>query len=87
MRVEHPPRWRRLLKDAVASAIWRAHAHPLSAALTARGPRPLVIGYHRVVEDLAAAAQTDMPTMLTSRCIVTPFGAGRLESENRIIKV
>ena len=56
MRLEHPPRWRRLLKDAIASAIWRAHAHPLSAVLTARGPRPLVIGYHRVVDDLAAAS-------------------------------
>jgi peptidoglycan/xylan/chitin deacetylase (PgdA/CDA1 family) len=69
VRLEHPPRWRRLLKDAIASAIWRTHAHPLSAVLTPRGPRPLVIGYHRVVEDLAAAARTDMPTMLTSRAM------------------
>ena len=69
MRLEHPPRWRRLLKDAIASAIWRAHAHPLSAVLTPGGPRPLVIGYHRVVEDVAAAAQTDMPTMLISRAM------------------
>jgi peptidoglycan/xylan/chitin deacetylase (PgdA/CDA1 family) len=69
VRLEHPPRWRRLLKDAIASAIWRAHANPLSAVLTPRGPRPLVIGYHRVVEDIAAAAQTDMPTMLTSRAM------------------
>ena len=69
MRVEHPPRWRRLLKDAIASAIWRAHGNRLSAVLTSRGPRPLVIGYHRVVEDVAAAARTDMPTMLTSRAM------------------
>jgi len=58
-----------LLKDAIASAIWRAHAHPLSATLTPAGQRPLVIGYHRVVEDLAAAARTDMPTRLTSRAM------------------
>ena len=65
MRVEHPPRWRRLLKNAIASAIWRAHATPLSSALSSGEPRPLVVGYHRVVDDLASAA-TDMPTMLTS---------------------
>jgi len=66
VRTEHPPRWRRLLKDAIASAIWRAHATPWSSALSSGGPRPLVVGYHRVVEDLAYSAKTDMPTMLTS---------------------
>jgi peptidoglycan/xylan/chitin deacetylase (PgdA/CDA1 family) len=40
-----------------------------SAAPAARGCRPLVIGYHRVVEDFDAAAETDMPTMLVSRAM------------------
>jgi peptidoglycan/xylan/chitin deacetylase (PgdA/CDA1 family) len=35
----------------------------------ARGCRPLVIGYHRVVEDFDAAATTDMPTLLVSRAM------------------
>ncbi len=65
MYFQHSPRWRRLLKDAIASAIWRARALPLSTP-TATGHVPLVIGYHRVVEDVAAAAKTDMPTLLTS---------------------
>jgi len=66
---QHPYRWRRLLKDAVASAIWRVHEHPLSAPLLSARCKVLVIGYHRVVEDFAAAAETDMPTLLTSRAM------------------
>jgi peptidoglycan/xylan/chitin deacetylase (PgdA/CDA1 family) len=68
VRFERPPRWRRLLKDAVASAI--SHTRSLSSlAPVARGVRPLVIGYHRVVEDFERAALTDMPTMLVSRAM------------------
>lgn len=68
MRFERPPRWRRLLKDAVASAIARTRS--LTAlAPAARGYRPLVVGYHRVVEDFDRAAATDMPTMLVSRAM------------------
>jgi peptidoglycan/xylan/chitin deacetylase (PgdA/CDA1 family) len=63
---EHSPRWRRLLKDAIASAIWRARTLPLSGSVAPAGYSPLVIGYHRVVEDVDAAAKTDMPTLLTS---------------------
>ena len=66
MRFERPPRWRRLLKDAVASAISRTRSLT-SLAPAARSCRPLVIGYHRVVEDFDRAAATDMPTMLVSR--------------------
>jgi peptidoglycan/xylan/chitin deacetylase (PgdA/CDA1 family) len=58
------------LKDGVASLIWRAHGHPLSAPLfSGSGHRALVVGYHRVVEDFADAAETDMPTLLTSRAM------------------
>ena len=38
-----------------------------SPAALARGPeRPLVLGYHRVVDDFDAGARTEMPSMLTS---------------------
>lgn len=66
MRFERPPRWRRLLKDAIASTI--SHTRSLtSLAASARGCRPLVIAYHRVVDDFERVAATDMPTLLVSR--------------------
>lgn len=65
MRFERPPRWRRFLKDAVASAISRTRS--LTSLTT--GCRPLVIAYHRVVDDFDRAAETDMPTMLVSRAM------------------
>jgi peptidoglycan/xylan/chitin deacetylase (PgdA/CDA1 family) len=68
VRFERPPRWRRLLKDAVASAISHTRSLP-SLTRAGRGCRPLVIGYHRVVEDFDRAAATDMPTMLVSRAM------------------
>ncbi|HYS26971.1 MAG TPA: polysaccharide deacetylase family protein, partial [Vicinamibacterales bacterium] len=61
------PRVRRLrnrVKSAVASAIAKAHDRGLAGA---RGQyQPLVIGYHRVVEDFEAEATVEMPSMLTS---------------------
>ena len=59
-------RWRWHLKTALASTISRAHDHGLAASLARRRERPLVLGYHRVVEDFASAARTEMPSMLTS---------------------
>jgi peptidoglycan/xylan/chitin deacetylase (PgdA/CDA1 family) len=62
-------RWRWHVKVALASAIAGAcrleqHAHK------ARGQRrPLILGYHRVVEDFALASQTEMPSMLISRAM------------------
>jgi peptidoglycan/xylan/chitin deacetylase (PgdA/CDA1 family) len=65
-----PRRARRLrwsVKSALASTIAFAHQRGLAAAL-ARGPeRPLVVCYHRVVDDFEAAARTEMRSMLTSR--------------------
>ena len=65
-----PRRTRRLrwsVKGALASTISFAHNHGFAAAL-ARGPeRPLVLCYHRVVDDFEAAARTEMRSMLTSR--------------------
>jgi peptidoglycan/xylan/chitin deacetylase (PgdA/CDA1 family) len=68
VRFERPPRWRRLLKDAVASTISRTRSLT-SLAASARGCRPLVIAYHRVVDDFERAAGTEMPTMLVSRAM------------------
>jgi peptidoglycan/xylan/chitin deacetylase (PgdA/CDA1 family) len=52
------------VKTAVASALAKAYDRGLA------GPRgsypPLVIGYHRVVEDFDAEAKVEMPSMLTS---------------------
>jgi len=57
-------RLRNQVKSAVASAIAKAHDRGLAGA---RGHyRPLVIGYHRVVEDFEAEATVEMPSMLTS---------------------
>lgn len=67
MRYERHAHWRRLLKSVAAAAICRGYTRPLSAVLGLRHRQPLIIGYHRVVEDFATAAETDMPTMLVSR--------------------
>lgn len=68
MQLERPPRWRRVLKDAIASAICHA---PLSASLApaAAGGRALIICYHRVVQDFDKEAETDMPTLLVSHAM------------------
>src|SRR5690606_31032371 len=46
--------------------ISRAHDRGLAARLGRGGDRPLVVGYHRVVDDFAGEAQLGMPSMLTS---------------------
>ena len=62
-------RWRWTVKSALASTIARVHDHGLAAAL-ARGPeRPLVLGYHRIVEDYESESQSEMASMLTSRAM------------------
>ena len=60
-------RWRTQVKTALASTISRTHDLGLTEAL-ARGPeRPLILGYHRVVDDFDRIARTEMASMLTSR--------------------
>ena len=60
-------RWRPRVKTAIASAIAAVHDHQPRALRARRTMQPLVIGYHRVVDDFAAAVRTEMPGMLTSR--------------------
>jgi peptidoglycan/xylan/chitin deacetylase (PgdA/CDA1 family) len=52
------------VKTAVASAIAKAHDRGLAG--WRREFRPLVIGYHRIVENFDAEARVEMPSMLTS---------------------
>jgi peptidoglycan/xylan/chitin deacetylase (PgdA/CDA1 family) len=69
------------LKTAIAAAITKAHDHGLAGPLARRTYRPLVLGYHRVVEDFQAESRVEMPSMLTSRamferhldCLATSF--------------
>ena len=66
MSPEQRKRWRTHVKSALATTISRSHELGLTEVL-ARGPeRPLILGYHRVVEDVDATARTEMPSMLTS---------------------
>jgi peptidoglycan/xylan/chitin deacetylase (PgdA/CDA1 family) len=59
-------RWRTQVKTALASTISCTHQLGLAEAL-ARGPdQPLILGYHRIVEDFESEARREMPSMLTS---------------------
>jgi len=66
VQLRRTARWRTHVKSALASTISRTHELGLADAL-ARGPeRPLILGYHRVVDDFEASANGEMPSMLTS---------------------
>jgi peptidoglycan/xylan/chitin deacetylase (PgdA/CDA1 family) len=57
-------RFRSHVKTAVASALAKVYDSRFAGP---RGTyRPLVIGYHRIVEDFQAEASVEMPSMLTS---------------------
>ena len=60
-------RWRGHLKIALASAIAGACRLDEQVNRARDQRRPLILGYHRVVEDFASAALVDMPSMLISR--------------------
>jgi peptidoglycan/xylan/chitin deacetylase (PgdA/CDA1 family) len=60
-------RWRWHLKVALASVIARASRVQQHAMRAREQRRPLILGYHRVVEDFAEVARTEMPSMLISR--------------------
>jgi peptidoglycan/xylan/chitin deacetylase (PgdA/CDA1 family) len=64
----HLQGWRRFVKNTAAAAIWRAHTSPFQS-LSRRRDRLLVVGYHRIVDDYASAANVDMPALLTSRTL------------------
>lgn len=59
------PRWRGRLKERAAAVISRIGTAK-SRLRSGRSYRPLVLGYHRVVEDFDEASKSDMPSMLIS---------------------
>jgi peptidoglycan/xylan/chitin deacetylase (PgdA/CDA1 family) len=70
-RADASPRWvvRRTIKVALAGALRAAGAHRLVGAVRRRaagGPRVLVVSYHRVTHDYAAAAQEGLASLLVS---------------------
>src|SRR5881394_108094 len=62
-------RWRWQLRVALASAITGATRLQRPAARAREQRRPLILGYHRVVEDFRSACRTDMRSMLISRAM------------------
>ena len=58
---------RRRVKTALASLLHRSGADQLVGLLAGSRSAPLVLGYHRVVEDFEANARTAIPAMLVSR--------------------
>ena len=63
--IEHVSRSRRRIKSAVAAALCRTGATSALDAVRGR-TTPLVLGYHRVVEDFDRESQRAMPAMLVS---------------------
>jgi peptidoglycan/xylan/chitin deacetylase (PgdA/CDA1 family) len=64
---EKPIGLRGLAKTGIASTLYWTRADRLIGALAAARKLPLVVGYHRVVEDSAAIAGDAMPGMLITR--------------------
>ena len=60
-------RFRRLVKASVASALYRTRTDRLIGRVRKDVCNPLVLGYHRVVDDFDAKARYTIPAMLTSR--------------------
>jgi peptidoglycan/xylan/chitin deacetylase (PgdA/CDA1 family) len=60
-------RW--YLREALASAIAGACRLGQQARKAREQRRPLILGYHRVVSDFAAASRTEMPSMLISQAM------------------
>jgi peptidoglycan/xylan/chitin deacetylase (PgdA/CDA1 family) len=67
MLLRQAERWRWHVKVALASAIAGACRLEEHAVKAGQQRRPVILGYHRVVEDFESAAQTDIPSMLISR--------------------
>jgi peptidoglycan/xylan/chitin deacetylase (PgdA/CDA1 family) len=60
---------RRIVKHALATALSGMRVDAMLGAMF-RGAAPLVVGYHRVVEDFDAASRDAMPGMLVSRAML-----------------
>ena len=60
------PSVRGLVKTSAARAVSWSRADRLIGAVTGLRHRPLVLGYHRVVEDFATSVESSIPANLTS---------------------
>jgi peptidoglycan/xylan/chitin deacetylase (PgdA/CDA1 family) len=69
MQPRQADRWRWHLKVALASAIAGVCRLQQQATKAREQRRPLILGYHRVVEDFADASRTEMSSMLISRAM------------------
>jgi peptidoglycan/xylan/chitin deacetylase (PgdA/CDA1 family) len=55
------------IKTGAARVLYRAGLDKVVGSLSGARRTPLIIGYHRVVEDFASSAQTAIPSLLVSR--------------------
>lgn len=69
MQPKRRPGWKGRVKTTLASAIAGLHEHRLAPKLGRTAVSPLILGYHRVVDDFEATARTEMPSMLVSRAM------------------
>jgi peptidoglycan/xylan/chitin deacetylase (PgdA/CDA1 family) len=58
---------RNWIKAGAATVLARTGMDHVAGSLSGLGRVPVVIGYHRVVEDFASSAQTSIPSLLISR--------------------
>jgi peptidoglycan/xylan/chitin deacetylase (PgdA/CDA1 family) len=61
--------WRGRVKTTLASAIAGIHEHRLAPKLGRKPVSPLILGYHRVVDNFEASARTEMPSLLVGRAM------------------
>ena len=61
---------RGLIKTGAAYALRWTGTSRLTASLSGKGHAPLILGYHRVVEDVRAHLPTSIPAMLISRSML-----------------
>jgi len=59
-------RWRRFFKTGIAQAFHLSGAGRCIGALTGCARLPVILGYHRVVDDFKEAAERSIPSMLIS---------------------
>jgi peptidoglycan/xylan/chitin deacetylase (PgdA/CDA1 family) len=62
--------WRTTAKTAAARLVCWTGGDTMVRALTGGAAPPLVVGYHRVVDDLEGAGRHAIPAMLTSRAML-----------------
>jgi peptidoglycan/xylan/chitin deacetylase (PgdA/CDA1 family) len=58
---------RRLIKAGTAQVLYRTGLDKLAGSFFGGRKAPLIIGYHRVVEDFASSTETAIPSLLVSR--------------------